>query len=256
MGIEVTEGRDFRQEDGQMVHIFNDAARKEWNLELNSSTSSGEIIGFTSNIKYASFRSDVRSMVFTLNPPAMIPTGAHLNTAYIKLKAGVNLRDAVSNIKTTLSKFDGNYIFNVRFFDETLQQLYKKEIALNLLITLLCIISIFISIVGIFGLVVFDSESRRKEVGIRKVHGASTFSIILMFNKAYFKILVISYVIAAPLAWYAVNQWLQNFVFRTPVYGWVYLLSFITLVIITSCTVTFQNWRVANENPVNSIKIG
>jgi len=115
-------------------------------------------------------------------------------------------------------------------------------------------IAIFISIVGVFGLVVFDSECRRKEIGIRKVLGASTMGIIIMFNKAYFKILVICFVIAAPLAWYAVTRWLENFAYKTPMYWWVYLLAFIGVAVITAGTVTFQNWRVANDDPVKAIK--
>jgi putative ABC transport system permease protein len=75
-----------------------------------------------------------------------------------------------------------------------------------------------------------------------------------MFNKAYFRILVICFVLAAPLAWYAVHQWLQNFAYKTPMYWWVYLLAFVAVGFITALTVTFQNWRVASDNPINSIK--
>ena len=115
-------------------------------------------------------------------------------------------------------------------------------------------LAIFISIVGVFGLVVFDSECRRKEIGIRKVLGASTIGIIIMFNKIYFRILAICFVVAAPVAWYAVNRWLQNFAFKTPMYWWVYVLAFVAVGLITAFTVTFQNWRVASDDPVKAIK--
>jgi putative ABC transport system permease protein len=75
-----------------------------------------------------------------------------------------------------------------------------------------------------------------------------------MFNKAYFKILLVCFVVAAPLAWYAVNRWLDNFAYKTPMYWWVYLLAFVAIGIITAGTVTFQNWRVASDSPVNSIQ--
>ena len=160
----------------------------------------------------------------------------------------------MSHIRSTLAAFDANYTFEVRFFDEILQRAYEKETALSLLITLFSLIAIFISMVGVFGLVIFDSESRRKEIGVRKVHGSSTSGIILMFNKVYLKIILICFAGSVPLAWYAIHRWLEQFAYKTPMYGWVYLLAFVAVAMITIGTVTFQNWRVANDNPVNSIK--
>ena len=101
---------------------------------------------------------------------------------------------------------------------------------------------------------IFEGECRRKEIGIRKVLGASIIDIIIMFNKTYFKILVICFVIAAPLAWYAVHRWLENFAYKTPMYWYVYFLTFVAVGIITATTITFQNWRVANDDPVKAIK--
>ena len=234
-------------------------ARKKYNLELNTIVGSGnemdngEIIGFVPDIKFASFRTAINPMTFYVW--GTDNWGNQPNWAYIKLKAGTNLRAAMSHIHSTLAGFDTDYPFEVRFYDEVLQQLYEKETSLSSLISLFSLLAIFISIVGVFGLVVFDSECRRKEIGIRKVLGASSMGIIVMFNKAYFRILVICFVIAAPLAWYAVHRWLENFAYKTPMYWWVYLLAFAAVGIITVCTVTFQNWRVATANPVKAIKI-
>ncbi len=260
MDIKITEGRDFRQEDTHTQHgayIFNEAAREQFGLELNTSIgggggNDGEIIGFMPDIKFASFRMAVEPMAFYVFGTEN--WGRQPNFAYIKLKAGTNLHAGMSHIRSTLAWFDANYPFEVRFFDEVLQRLYEKESSLSSLISLFSLIAIFIAVVGVFGLVVFDSECRRKEIGIRKVLGASVIGIIVMFNKAYFKILVICFVVAVPLAWYAVNRWLENFAYKTPVYWWVYLLAFVVIAAITAGTVTFQNWRVASSNPVNSIK--
>jgi len=180
--------------------------------------------------------------------------GDRSNMTYIKLASGADKRAAMSHVRSTLAVFNADHTFVIRFYDEILQRLYEKEIALNSLITFFSLIAIFISIVGVFGLVMFDSECRRKEIGIRKVLGASTIGIIVMFNKSYFRILVICFVIAAPAAWYTVNLWLQNFAYKTPMYWWVYLLAFAAVAAITVATVTFQNWRVANDDPVNAIK--
>ena len=257
MDIQITDGRDFRQEDSNTefgVYLFNETARKQYNLELNTSMDDGggEIIGFMPDIKFASFRTAVEPMAFYL--PGSRNQWIQTNIAHIKLNAGTNLRAAVSHIHSTLAEFDAGYPFEVRFYDEVLQRLYEKETSLSSLISLFSLLAIFISIVGVFGLVVFDSECRRKEIGIRKVLGASTMGIIIMFNKAYFRILIICFVIAAPLAWYAVTRWLENFAYKTPMYWWVYLLAFVAVGVITVCTVTFQNWRVANDNPLKAIK--
>jgi putative ABC transport system permease protein len=160
----------------------------------------------------------------------------------------------MAHINATLAEFDAGYTFDVRFFDGVIQRLYEKETALSSLITLFSFLAIFISIVGVFGLVVFDSECRRKEIGIRKVLGASTMEIIIMFNKSYLKILAVCFVLAAPLAWYAVNRWLENFAYKTPMYWWVYVIALVVVGVITVATVTFQNWRVANDDPVKAIK--
>ena len=263
MGIEITEGRDFRAEDANRqsgVFVFNETARMAYNMEVGTAIGGldegdvvrGEIIGFIPDLKFASFRTEVEPMAFYVWGTEN--WGTQPAQAYIKVKAGADKRAAMAFIHSTLTEFGAEYTFNVRFYDEVLQQLYEKEIALGSLITLFSLLAIFISIVGVFGLVIFDSECRRKEVAIRKVLGASVTGIILMFNKAYFRILAVCFVVAAPLAWYAVHRWLQHFAYKTPMYWWVYLLAFAAVGIITAVTVTFQNWRVATDDPVNAIK--
>ena len=176
------------------------------------------------------------------------------NKAFIKVNTAMDKQTVMSHIRSTIFEIDPYIAGNILYFDEILQRLYEKEIAVSSLITLFSLIAIFISIVGVFGLVVFDSECRRKEIGIRKVFGASTIGVIVMFNKSYFRILAICFVVAAPLAWYAVNRWLENFAYKTPLHWWVYMLAFVAVAAITVATVTFQSWHAANEDPVKAIE--
>ena len=260
MGIDVLEGRDFRQEDQlseQGAYIFNETAQKAYNLELNTKfeggwSGDGEIIGFMPDIKFASFRMAVEPMAFYVWGTGN--WGDQLVYASIKLNPGTDVHAAVSYLRFTLAQFDAEYPFDIRFYDAIMQHLYEKEASLSTLISLFSFLAILISIVGVFGLVVFDSQSRRKEIGIRKVHGASVASVVVMFNSLYFKIIILCFVVAAPLAWYMAHRWLEQFAYKTPLYGWVYLLAFVAVSLLTICTVTFQNWRVANDNPINSIK--
>lgn len=111
-----------------------------------------------------------------------------------------------------------------------------------------------LSLVGVFGLVVFDSESRWKEIGLRKVFGSSTGQILILFNRTYLRIVAICFVVASPVAYYGVTKWLEHFAYRTPIRWWVFAIAFVAVLAITFITVTFQNWRSANANPVNSLK--
>ena len=161
---------------------------------------------------------------------------------------------AMAHVKNVMSEIHPDYPFDITFFDKVLNNLYEKETSLGALITLFSLIAVFISMVGVFGLVVFDSQYRRKEIGVRKVMGSSVSQILIMFNKTYVRILLICFVLAAPLTWYAIHAWLENFVYRTPIYWWVFILAFLLVSAVTIVTVTFQNWRAASENPVISIK--
>lgn len=255
MGVEITEGRGFREGDEQTergVFIFNEKAKKTYDMQVGDNIDGSEIIGFMPDVKFASFRTEMTPMAFYLWGKDNWGDGPAY--AYIKVKAGSDLRAAMQEVNNVLDKIDPEYPFNVRFYDEVMNEVYAKEKNLSSLITLFSLIAVFISIVGVFGLVVFESQYRRKEIGLRKVMGSTTSQILVMFNKTYIRILTICFVLAAPLAWYAVYRWLQSFAFRTPIYWWVFVLSFIIVTAITMLTVTFQNWKAANENPVNSIK--
>ncbi|MDR2809226.1 MAG: ABC transporter permease [Tannerellaceae bacterium] len=255
MEIDITEGRNFREEDALTRHgayIFNEKARNSLDLALNDHIDSAEIIGFMPDVKFASLRKEVSPMAFyvwgTQN------WGINPRTAYVKVKAGSDMRAAIEHVRNTLKEFDNEYPFNVRFFDEVLDRTYQKEQKLGTLISLFSLVTILISIVGVFGLVVFDSEYRRKEISLRKIFGSTTGGILLLFNKVYLRILALCFILAAPPAWYAVSRWLENFAYRTPLHWWVYPAAFAVVALFTIAVVTFQNWRAANANPVENIK--
>ena len=255
MGIDLLEGRDLTFSDTQTdepVFIFNEKARDEFGLSLGDKTNYGEeVIGFVPNITVTSLRKELEPMAFTF---ANTHYSAGMRWAYIRVKAGSDLNTTIKQIENTLDKLSPGFPFNVRIYDNILNNLYKNENNLTSMIIWFSLIAVMISMVGVFGLVVFESEYKRKEIGIRKVLGSTTSQILAMFNIRYIRILAICFVLAAPIAWYAVSLWLENFAYRTPIYWWVFLLSFLLITSITMVTVTFQSWRVANDNPVDSIK--
>ncbi|WP_368339607.1 ABC transporter permease [Parabacteroides goldsteinii] len=261
MNIPVISGRDFLQEDSKSVggvYQFNEAARLQYDLVAGEYITGNEwyeappalIAGFIDDIKYASFRTEVAPMAFYVSPAA----GYRPRYAYIKIKAGADIRDAVASIRKALTSIDKNFPAEIRFYDTILNNLYKRELSIGWLISLFSLIAVFISVVGVLGLVIFESEYRKKEIGLRKVHGATTSQILLMFNKVYVRILIVCFVLAIPVAYYGVNRWMVYFAYKIPMYWWVYAVAFVVVSVITFLTVTFQNWKTANENPVESIK--
>jgi putative ABC transport system permease protein len=265
LGISVTGGRDFIPEDQiEGAFIFNEIARKQFNMEAGNVLTLDRqydwdgvhydehfretLVGFMPDIRYNSFFMDSEPFAFYVaNSWGVGPN------ELIRINAGVNYPAFVEKIRKTLKDIDPDYTLDIRLYDEILENLYRKELLLGQQISFFSLVAILISLVGIFGMVLFESAYKRKEIGIRKVFGATAGNILRMFNRVYIRILCICFVIAAPLAWFTVTRWLENFVYRTPVHWWVFAIAFIAVGTITIATVTFQNWRVANINPVDSI---
>ncbi len=257
MGIPVVEGRDFTPADElseDFSFIFNSEAHKNMEMEVGSqlTMSNKPIIGFTGDVKFTSLRQGENNIGFVTGAPPM-PFYA-LRFSYIRLGAGTDVHAAVEHIRKTLANIDPSYPFDIEFYDTVYDQLYRKEVNLRSLITLFSLLAIILSLVGVFGLVVFDTQYRRKEIAIRKVHGASIASVLNMINKQYLYIVIACFVIAMPLAWYCVKKWLESFAYKTPIYWWVYVIALLIVLIITISTVTLQSWRAANANPVDSLK--
>ncbi len=258
MNIPIVGGRNFSETDAKgdstMYYIFDHNLQAKFDMEPGEymnrfwTGSQQQIVGFTGDVKLTSLRQENDQVAFLMYPKANLPI------SYIKLQAGANVSEAVEHIRQTIHEIDSALPFEIEFYDSLYDQLYKKENALNKMITLFSILAIIISIVGVFGLVMFETQYRRKEIGVRKVFGATVSEIITMFNSVYIRIVIICFVIAAPVAWYLVKNWLGSFSFRTPIYWWVFALAFLLVAVITLVTITFQNWQAATENPINSIK--
>lgn len=148
----------------------------------------------------------------------------------------------------------GHQDFYFRFMDEVLDANYRNELRFTKQILLFSLIAIAISLTGVFGLTMFESEYRRKEIGIRKIMGSSTTQILYMFNRRYILILTGCFIVAAPFGWWIGQHWLQGFAEKTPVSPWIFILSFLLVTLITMLTITVQSWKNACENPANSIK--
>jgi len=257
LGISVTDGRDFIPEDalGDGCLIFNETGRKQFELELGKTLNAewGEsrirekIVGFMDDLKYNSYRNEVE-------PFAFYTRKAFRQYAMIRVSAGIHYTDLIQSVGATLKKIDPDYPLELSLYNEVLDNLYKKELIMGKQISFFGFVAVFISLIGVFGLVLFESQYRRKEIGIRRVFGSTVKEILMSLNNQYIRVLVICFILATPLAWYAVNRWLTNFADKIPMYWWVFALSFIAVSFITLTTVSLQNWRTAIANPVDSLR--
>lgn len=257
MGIKITEGRDFKPGDGD-VYIFNEAARKKYpwmRVDEPAVPEDYPVIGFCENIRFSSFRNNdaVEPMAFFIygKDYAVWDANSILN---IRVASGVDKVDMLHRLAEAAEKIAPGRDFKFRFMDEVIDQNYHRELRFTRQILLFSLIAIVLSMIGVFGLTLFESEYRRKEIGIRKILGSSTGEILYMFTKRYFVMLVVCFILAAPFGWWIGHDWLESFSDKTPIRAWVFVASFLLVSLITVLTVTFQCWKNANENPVRSIK--
>lgn len=256
MGIPVIEGREPRVSDEltkEPLFIFNKMTKDNYGMQtglhnLFGNDSRDEVIGFTDNAKFTSLRKEDQSIAFVVNSKNPLPV------SYVRLKAGTNYVAAIDHIRKSVAEIDPGFPVEIEFYDAIFNDLYQKEEKMNKIVSSFGLLAIILSIVGVFGLVVFETQFRRKEIGIRKVMGATIGNIIMMFNKTYMHIVCISFILAIPIGYYAVRKWFENFAYKIPIYWWVFAIAFAIVAGITLLTVSYRNWYAARANPVDSIK--
>ena len=263
MGIDIVEGRNFRQTDGD-VYIFSESAKKKYPwLAVDKPINDEDlpVVGFCEDIKYTTLRVDDSQQPIAFLVPSRKSffwnDGYWRNHLLVRVAKGVDKREAKEKVLDVVLKYEHESkpdISDLRYVDDVLEESYRQERLFTQQILLFSLLAILISIIGVFGLTMFESEYRRKEIGIRKVFGSSTKEILMMFWKRYLYILLGCFVVAAPIGYLLGQNWLEGFADRTSVSPLLFLVSFLLITLITMLTVTYQSWKNANENPINSIK--
>jgi ABC-type antimicrobial peptide transport system permease subunit len=173
--------------------------------------------------------------------------------AAIKL-ATTNIASTMESIKKIWQQTFPDYVYEYRFLDDKIDSFYKQENQLSQLYQVFAAIAIFLSCLGLYGLASFMAVQRIKEVGIRKVLGASAGSIVYLFSKEFIILIAIAFVIATPIAWYFMHQWLQDYAYRIDVSWMIFLVSGIIAIVIALMTISFQAIKAAMANPVKSLR--
>lgn len=203
-----------------------------------------EIIGITDNFHSHHFSEDMQMMAFFNEPTWQL---------LIKI-SNTNKTGTLNYIKSVYKKFVPDRVFEYTTLEQSFDNLYYTEVRAGKLFTYFSILAIFISCLGLFGICLFATEQRTKEIGIRKTLGASSGKIINMLNLEFIKWILIAYIIACPIAYYFAKEWLQNFAFRTELSLWIFFLAGFVVIITTLLTVSWQTYKASSRNPVESLR--
>jgi putative ABC transport system permease protein len=256
-GMEVAEGRSFQREFAadRNNFVINEEAAKYMGMEnpigqrLKFWQTEGTIIGVVKNYHHVSMHREIMPHIFSVNPNYFNA----LRFVFIKI-ASQNVPDTLNYIRETTTTFSPNFPYEYAFLDQGLEDLYQNEQKLGKIFSSFAFLAIFISCLGIFGLASFTAERRTKEIGIRKVLGASISNIMVLLSKEFSRWILLANIVAWPVAWYAMHLWLQNFAYRSSLNPLLFLLAGVLSMIIAALPVGYQAIKAAVADPIDSLR--
>jgi putative ABC transport system permease protein len=225
--------------------IFNEVAARKFKLSVGDHFLSDNIIGITKNFHFHSLHSPIDPILIvaqTSNYPNLLIKTNGNNTAVLK------------HLKNVCNTISSGYTYDSEILSDRIADFYKKEEKQVGTIGFFSVIALALSIMGLMGFVSINLAKRTKEIGIRKINGARISEIFYMFYIQYIRWLLLAFIIACPIAWYAMHQWLQNFAYKTPLSWWVFAIAGFIALAIAIITVSWQSWRAATRNPVEALR--
>lgn len=256
MGIRLLEGEDFNPQDKENPMIFNRKAYEAYPAVRvgKSINNAGHIVGICEDFKSGSLREEVQPTCLIVFSGGNYLNWGWRSSVNIRIKDGVDLMEAFAPIRDYCLKFAPDKQWEIKTQFQLMENIYRNERHMQQTLLLFCGLAVLIALSGVFGMTLFECNYRRKEIGLRKIMGATSRQIVRMFCLQYGRILLVGFVVAAPVAWYAVYYYLQNFAYKTPIHWWLFLAAFVLIGGITLLTVWFQCRQVARENPILSIR--
>jgi len=264
LGIEVAAGRLLSPEfpsDSANAFVLNEAAVKEFGWESSEAAIGQDFVWLGAgpeNAKRGTIAGVVRDFHFRPLYEEIAPAVFHLmpwGSEKLVMRVRPNsMEPALAILQTEWQKFDPQHPLEFSFMDERVEAQYGAETRLLKIFSIFSTFAVFISCLGLFGLASFTAEQRTKEIGVRKVLGASVANIILMLSNGFTRLVLISFVVAAPIAWWAMNKWLQNFAYRQPLGPGAFLWAGLLALGIAWLTVSYQSLKAALANPVDSLR--
>jgi len=261
-GMKLLSGRDFVATDSVESKKINVIITQSLEKMMGTESAVGKIItqegdtsgtqvivaGVTNDYVYGNMYGKSDPVMFFCTSPI------HANKMYVRLNAQRSPEEALAKIEAVMKKYNPAFPFNYRFVDEQFNQMFQNEALIGKLSQVFAALAIIISCLGLFGLAAFTAERRTKEIGVRKVLGASVPGIALLVSKDFFKLVAVSCMVAFPIAWWMMSGWLNNYQYRIKISGWIFLAAGVVAILIALITVSFQAIKAAVANPVMSLR--
>ncbi len=249
--IQMKEGRVFKQEETAGVCIINETAASKINnnIPLESyieSTNDIKIIGVLKDFNISSLHDEILPLI-------VYPVRSSWGDYYIQLDENHSDK-TIAAVEQVFNEVFPDKLFEYSYIDDIYNNMYKQEIEFQSLMPILSLFAIIISCLGLFILTVFAVQKRTKEIAIRKVNGAKSIRLVINMNRSTFKLIVAAFVIAVPVAWYAMNRWLDGFAYKITLDWWIFALAGVFTLSIALLTVSWQSWKAATRNPVEALR--
>ncbi len=256
-GLEIVAGRTFVQSDTAREVVVNESMVKKLGVKkpeeilgktirLGSRSAPKPIVGVVKDFRTNSLREEIKPLMILSRKRFYSQTAVKMNSS--------NLNQTVAAVEKVWEKYYPEYVYDTFFVDESIERFYQQEKQLALLYKIFAGLAIFISCLGLYGLVSFMAVQKTKEVGIRKVLGASVSSIIYLFSKEFTVLILFAFLLAAPVAYYMMSQWLENFAYRINITAGVFIGAILLSIVLAWITVGYKALRAALVNPVKSLK--
>jgi putative ABC transport system permease protein len=213
-----------------------------------------QVVGVTKNFNFSSLQSTIGPLCLFIAKDTVADWGVSGGCLFAKIKPHTNLPTVISAIETTYKKYDHETPFSYTFMDDSFNAQYKAEDKLVSIFTLFTGITVLLATLGLFGLAAFTIEQRTKEIGIRKILGASLSALAAMLSGDFLKLVLLAILVASPFAWWAMHSWLQGFAYRITMQWWMFASAGVLAILVAVVTISYHAIRAAIANPVNSLR--
>jgi len=260
LGVKMVHGRSFdpafsqdivNWETRECAYIINESGLREMGVDdpLGKTFSvwgfNGPIVGVVKDYNFQSMHSEIKPIFYILDP-------VFWNEVVVRLVSGQDA--SFDDIQTVWKQFGDDYPLEINFVDDQIRGLYEREQGLTKVLTLFSLLTVLIIVIGLITLSVLSFNRRKKEIGIRKVNGATSTEILVMLNIQYARYALVSFLLSLPLSWFFMQKWLTNYAYKTTIDWWIFFSAGLITLLVALLTTSWKGWQAVRKNPVESLR--